>query len=234
MGKRHLKRISAPRTWPIKRKEGGRFIIKPLPGGYKLEHTLPLAVVIRDLLGKALTRKEVKRILHNRLVEVDKRVRTRINHPVCFMDTIYFKEINEAYRLILNDKGKLSLITIPVEEAEKKIVRIEGKKHIRGGDIQLALSGGRTMIIKKEDKDKYKIGESLLIKLPSQEIIDQYKIENNSWIYIYKGKHAGKKGLLLGIDEDLITLKVGEEEVKTRKEYGIVISKPNQEPSIKI
>ena len=234
MGKRHLKRISAPRTWPIPRKTGGRFIIKPLPGGQVLEHTLPLGVILRDLLKKANTRKEVKRILHERLVEVDCRTRRRIEHPVGLFDTIRMPTIKEAYRVILDKHGKLGLIEIPLEEAEKKIVRINVKKHIHGGDLQLGLSDGRTMIIKKEDKDKYKVGDSLLIKLPSQEVLDHYKPEKDSWVYIFRGKHAGKIGILQEIEEGLIILKVDEEEIRTRKDYGIVISHPGQEPVIRL
>ena len=49
MSKRSLKRIAAPRTWPIKRKTT-KWITRPYPGGQNLDHTLQLNLIFKDLL----------------------------------------------------------------------------------------------------------------------------------------------------------------------------------------
>ncbi len=236
MGSKVIKRISAPRTWPIPRKVGGRFITKPNPGGHSLEHTLPLVVVFRDVLKKAETRKEVKRILYNNTIQVDGVRRKDLAYPFGLLDTLYIKEINEAYRLVMNTRGKLELLEIPPEEVNKKIVKIKVKKHIKGGDIQLGLDDGRTIIVKKEDKDKYKVGDSLFIEVPSQKILDIYKLEPGCWIYISKGRHAGVKGKFKSLeqDNDIMILETDKGDIRVKKEYGIIISKPDQDPPIKI
>ena len=43
-GKEHLKRVAAPRTWPITRKTS-KWVAKPSPGPHSQEHGMPLVVV---------------------------------------------------------------------------------------------------------------------------------------------------------------------------------------------
>jgi len=62
-GKRHLRRIAAPKTWPIPRK-GTYWIAKPIPGPHKMELSMPLALWIRDYLKLGKTMREVKYILN--------------------------------------------------------------------------------------------------------------------------------------------------------------------------
>lgn len=228
-----MKRLNAPRTWPIHRKQGGRFIIKPFPGGQSLEHTLPLAIILRDLLHKATNRKEVRKILNEGLVMVDEKTRKHPKYPVGLFDTVKFPTINEAYRLVIKN-GKLALLSIPLEESNKKIVRINKKKHVKNALIQLGLSDGRNILINKEDKDNFHVGDSLLISVPDQKVIEKYSPSINAYVYIYKGKHSGRYGILKNIEEELITIASGDEEVKTKKEYGIVISAPDKQPVIKL
>lgn len=59
---KHLKRLFAPKTWDIKRR-GIKFIAKPIPGAHKISMSLPLNVILRDILKYANTNKEVKLML---------------------------------------------------------------------------------------------------------------------------------------------------------------------------
>ena len=56
--KRHLKRLPAPRHWPIKRKEG-KFTTRVIPGPHPKEHSLTIALILREILGYADTMREV-------------------------------------------------------------------------------------------------------------------------------------------------------------------------------
>ena len=58
---------------------------RPSPGPHKLRECLPLIIFLRNKLKYALTGNEVKKILAQRLVKVDGRVRTDVTFPAGFM-----------------------------------------------------------------------------------------------------------------------------------------------------
>ncbi len=66
-------------------KLGGVFAPRPSTGPHKLRESLPLVVMLRNRLKYALTRTEVTKIVMQRTIKVDGKVRTDINYPSGFM-----------------------------------------------------------------------------------------------------------------------------------------------------
>ena len=86
--KKHLKRrLNAPKHWMLD-KLGGVFAPEPSAGPHKMRECLPLVVFLRNRLKYALTYDEVKKIVNQRLVKVDGKVRSDKNYPAGFMDVI--------------------------------------------------------------------------------------------------------------------------------------------------
>jgi len=85
--KKHLKRLNAPKHWMLD-KLSGVFAPRPSTGPHKLRECLPLIILLRNRLKYALTGKEVKMILAQRLVKVDSKVRTDATYPAGFMDVV--------------------------------------------------------------------------------------------------------------------------------------------------
>nr|CAD7263766.1 unnamed protein product [Timema shepardi] len=92
--KKHLKRLNAPKAWMLD-KLGGVYAPRPSTGPHKLRESLPLVIFLRNRLKYALTNCEVKKIVKQRLVKVDGKIRTDPNYPTGFMDLCenysYFK-----------------------------------------------------------------------------------------------------------------------------------------------
>ncbi|MBU4143204.1 30S ribosomal protein S4e, partial [Patescibacteria group bacterium] len=82
---KHLKRYFAPKTWKIKRK-GISFITKPSPGTHKISMSMPLNVILRDVLGYANSNREVKFLLGNKDIAVDGIQRKDYRFPVGLFD----------------------------------------------------------------------------------------------------------------------------------------------------
>jgi len=61
---------------------------RPSPGPHKLRECLPLVVMLRNRLKYALTGDEVKRIVKQRLIKIDGKVRTDPTFPAGFMGTL--------------------------------------------------------------------------------------------------------------------------------------------------
>lgn len=82
--KKHLKRLNAPKAWMLD-KLGGVYAPRPSTGPHKLRESLPLVIFLRNRLKYALTNCDVKKIVMQRLIKVDGKVRTDPNYPAGFM-----------------------------------------------------------------------------------------------------------------------------------------------------
>jgi small subunit ribosomal protein S4e len=123
--------------------------------------------------------------------------------------------------MVLNTKGKLIIIEISENEAKLKPCKIRGKSQLKG-KIQLNLFDGRNVPIEKGD---FKVGDTVLIEVPSQKIKDTIKLEKGNLIYLTGGKRVGDIGTVEDIKRNKIMFKIGNESVETSKEYAFAIGK---------
>ena len=122
MAQHHLKRITMPKTWPVKRK-GITFITRPLPGTTTLNLGFSLATLMKDILGMCHTSKEVMAILHNQEVLVDGIRRREPRTLVGFMDVISFPAIKKQFRILLTQQGMLCAQETAKDAASIKILK---------------------------------------------------------------------------------------------------------------
>jgi small subunit ribosomal protein S4e len=218
----HLKRYFTKKTWKIKRK-GIKFVTKPSPGTHKISASLPLNVILRDMLDYASTNREVKFILNNKNISVDGVKCTNYRFPVGMFDVLSLNGINEHFRVILDTRGKIDLIKISKEESTVKPCKITGKSMVKG-KFQLNLYDGKNIIIKE---DKYKIGDTVLLALGKDSAIKEHiSLDKNAQIYLTGGKHIGSLGKVQDISGRKIIYKLENGDiVETLKEYAFVIGK---------
>ena len=230
MVKRHLKTLTVPKTWPIKKK-GQTFVVRPTPGK-KYMTSMPLSLVFKTLLKSCKTMKEVKNILQDKEVFVDGKRQKNPRSLIGLMDVLSVPESKEYYRLIINKNKKLQLVKISDKEANLKLNKIIGKTFLKKKVIQLNLSDGRNINVKK---DSYSVGESLLIEIPKQKIKEHYKFEKGNYAYLIKGKHLGSHGVIQGISKEgqnMVSVKTKDNIFETPKESVFIIGK--DKPAIQI
>lgn len=192
-----IRRLTAPRSWPIKRK-AHHWVTKTSPGAHSLEDSVPVIVVVRDLLKICDTAAEVKRIVSNRDMLVDGKIVKDVKMAVGLMDVVSFPKNNSHYRMMVNVRGKLTLVPIPEEKASWKLCRIDNKTTVPGGKTQLNLHDGRNILV---ESDGYKTGDVLKIEIPSQKVLEAYKMETGNLALITSGSNVGKAEV---IDEIVI------------------------------
>ena len=183
----HMKRLAAPRTWPLKRKVSV-WVTKQSAGAHSIEDSMSAVTVLRDMVGACDTAREAKRIIGNREMFVDGKAVKNPKAPVGFMDVISIPKMNLNYRMLITDKGKLALVPIDADEAAWEICKIMDKTVVKGGKIQLNLSGGRNILL---DKNDYKCGDSLKIAFEGQAIMDHYALAAGNTVLIKEGAHSG-------------------------------------------
>jgi small subunit ribosomal protein S4e len=183
-----MKRLTAPRSWPLKRKVSV-WVTKQSPGAHAIGKSMPAAIVLRDMLKVCDTAKEAKRIIGDREVLVDGRPLRSHKTPVGFMDVLSIPKMNKNYRVLLTDKGKLTLIEISEAESKWKLCRVQNKTTVAGGKIQLNLHDGRNIILIKND---YKTGDVLKLDLEGKKITGHYPLAPGSLAMVVEGPQAGR------------------------------------------
>ena len=203
--KKHLKRLPAPRHWPIKRKHG-KFTTRPIPGPHPKEECLTLAILLREVLGHAKNMREVRAILSGGQVLVDGVPRKDPRFPVGLMDTIHLLGSGERYRLLPKRKGGFRLVEIGEEAASMKLARIEKKMMVPGGKMQLSLHDGRNIQLPEDAKSSdYNTLDTLAITVPEQEILSSIPLEDGNYAVVSRGRNVGIEGKVLGIQRRLGT-----------------------------
>jgi len=224
MGKNHVKRLAAPKTWHTKRK-GLQFITKPTPGPHGTDSGMSINTLLKEVLNYSSTTRESKKILNAGVVKIDGKSRKDSKFPIGIFDTVEFTGINEHFRIILNKKGKISLVKIAKEESLIKPCKIIGKTMVNG-KLQLNLFDGKNLL---SDKNNYKVGDSLVLSLPDQKISKHLKLDKKSTIFLTGGKHIGETGNVEDIVLNKVIYKNSKGDlIETSKKYAFVVgeSKP--------
>ena len=220
MGKKgktaRLKRKPAPKYWPIHRKESP-WVVKPASGPHSLQTCLPMALVLRDVLGVAGTRKEGKLILSEGKVQINGIVRKKDDFPIGLMDVISMPDSNKYYRVVSSHKG-LILSPISKEDAKYKFTRVENKMTISGG-VQVALHDGTNMLIKVADPKNpvevtYETFDILKINLVNGEVAEKLVTKVGNTALITGGKNIGVQGKIVEIEKT---------EAKKRRQALVVV-----------
>ncbi len=212
-GGKHQKRLSKPKVIPITDKKSKTWIIKQQTGPHARESSMPLVVLLREVLGVAKTSREARNILNNRLVEVDGKVRTKEDFPIGIMDVIGFPKADKYYRLVVDWKGRLRPIDIDKAKAGKKILKVLDKHISPGTKISLTFHDGRNML----SDNHIRVGDSVLVSLPEAKLVSHLKLAPGCRCLIREGKHAGS---IVSLDE-IIPRKAGKpNEAKVTGEDG--------------
>ncbi|OGS52459.1 MAG: 30S ribosomal protein S4e [Euryarchaeota archaeon RBG_13_61_15] len=229
--KKHMKRMAAPNTWAIPRKTS-HWVTKPSPGPHGTREAMPLLAVVRDMLKLCDNAREARFIIGSRGVSVDGKIVTDYKYPVGLMDVVTILKTKQSYRMLVDYKSQLKLVSIDDSEKGWKLARIDGKKVIRKGKVQLNLHDGRCMILAK---DQYKTGDVLKIDVPSQKLVKNFKLEKGSMALLIGGSHPGSVQTIenyqirRGSAPNLVTFKEG---FSTIKENVFVVG--DKAPEIKL
>ncbi|MEM4245926.1 MAG: 30S ribosomal protein S4e [Candidatus Bathyarchaeia archaeon] len=197
-GSRHLKRLPAPKHWPIHVKEHV-WAVKPRPGPHAAASSIPLAVAVRDILRYAKSQKEAKIILSEGKIRVDGVPRRDGKYPMGVMDVVEVPDAHSVYRVLPVPKRGLSLLPAPPEEKALKLCRIEKKTTVKDGRPQLNLHDGRNITIDVKDarrpaEDTYRTLDTLLVSVPENKVVGHFRFAPGAPVIVVKGRNMGRQG----------------------------------------
>jgi small subunit ribosomal protein S4e len=217
MVKNHLKRIAAPRTWPLLRKEDV-FVMRPNPGKV-MQLSLPLGFVLKELLHVAQTSMQVKKILAQGVVSIDGIMIKELRYPLGLYQVLTLDK--KSYRLSLSTKGSLALIPLASAE-DKTLVRIISKKVLAKGVLSYGMLNGRTIRAAAKSKS-YQVGDSLVMSLKG-DVLEHLPFGKGKLVQFIGGRHIGFVGHVQHIDAQVLQVTLADgTTVETLKKYAFVV-----------
>jgi len=190
--KKHLKRLNAPKHWMLD-KLTGAFAPRPSSGPHKLRECLPLCLFVRNRLKYALTYDECKKIMKQRLIKVDGKVRTDQTYPAGFMDVITIDKTGEYFRLIYDVKGRYSVHRIGKEEAGYKLCKIRKIGVGMRGVPWITTHDGRTI---RYPDPLIKVHDTIQYDIATGKITDHIKFETGQLCMVTGGHNLGRVGIV--------------------------------------
>ena len=184
--KTHTKRIVVPRAVPIHDKKKKTWIATTRPGPHGKKRSMPLIVLIREVLGVAETAKEAKAILNGRKVLVDGVPRPDHRFPVGFMDIVSMPAAGMHYRITVK-RGKLLPEEVGEGETSSKLLKVTGKRTLKGSKISISLHDGKNLL----SDNNVKVGDSVVYGLKEKKVQKLLKFGKGSKCIITDGKHSG-------------------------------------------
>lgn len=190
---KHLKRMFAPSHWMLDKLKG-RWAPMPSAGPHKMRECMPLIVMLRNRLKYALTYRECKMIVMQRLIKVDGKAKTDMFYPAGFMDVVQIDKTRENFRLLYDTKARFVLHKITKEEAGYKLCRVK-KVHRGPKGIPYAIThDGRTL---RYPDPEVKANDTVRLDLASGKILDHVKFETGNSCIVGGGNNIGRVGTIV-------------------------------------
>ena len=157
----------APSHWMLDKNMGNR-ATRPSTGPHKMWECIPLSVLLRQRLKYALSGQEVKKICHDKElnVKVDGKARRDHKYPLGLMDVVEIVKSNEHFRMLYDLKGRYQPVRIDAKEANFKLCKVKNKVLGKNKIPYIVTHDGRTIRfphpdIKKNDTVKVSCARSI-------------------------------------------------------------------------
>ena len=232
-GSKKLKRQMAPNYWGITRKNK-RFVVTVKPGAHKKDQSIPIAVFLRDTLKIVSELREAKFAIYNGKITVDGIKIKSLHHGIGLMDVVELDGIKEIYRLVPQNGTLLKQIIIREAEKTKKLVIVKSKTTIKNDKTQIGFHDGRSLI----DDTVVSVGDTCLIQVPEQKILEVIKLEKGVQGLIIKGINAGQIGKINAVKEGTfilpkkVDIQIGDIEIEIPANLVMAVGK--EKPPIQI
>jgi len=221
--KKHLKRLNAPKHWMLD-KLGGVFAPRPSTGPHKLRECLPLVVFLRNRLKYALTYSEVKKIVNQRLIKVDGKVRTDKCFPAGFMvSCIGYQQRrvllpNSLARIygmdVATSPGRYVISIEKTNENFRLIYDVKGRftvhritkeeaqyKLCKVKKVQVGSKGVPNLTTHDARTIRYpdpniKVNDTIQVDIATGKIMDSIKFETGNLCMVTGGHNLGRVGII--------------------------------------
>ena len=188
----YLKRNNFGKFWPIPRK-GTTYVTV---SSHNKTESIPLMVVMRDVLKFVKNKKELMKIIHEKQITINGKEVREANYPICLFDILSLKPMKKNYQAVLTKNKKYAFEEVAEKDAKSRVYKIINKKIISKDKIQLNLMQGKNII----SKEKMNIGDSVVLDFENK-VVKVLELKSGGNAVVIEGKHSGNKGKIEEIIE---------------------------------
>ncbi len=205
----HLKRQAVTMKLPIPRK-GTTYIAR---ASSNINDSVSVLSAVRDILKLARTLREVKYLIHSKLLKLNGRYVRDYRESIKLFNIL---EADKTYMLTILPTGRFSLEE--VKDKEKRPCKVINKKILNGNKLQINLHDGTNL----SSKDKIEIGDTVYINKEGK-IVSHVKLEKGKNAFITNGKYKGLKGKIESIEDNKVSISLSGKSVLLTKSQIILI-----------
>ncbi|NMI77061.1 hypothetical protein GLT92_01415 [Nanohaloarchaea archaeon] len=202
----HQKRLSAPKHYPIERKQ--KKYVSNIKGSRDSATAIPAGLLLRDVLEYAETEKEAKKIIRDGQVLRNGDRLGDVQEGVGVLDLIEIPETEEKFRAV---KKQDRLEFVPVE-SDNHVAKIVDKTSQEDRNVYRLHNGENY-----STKDEFETGSTLVLNDGAEEVA----LEEDSKALVIKGRHAGEEVTVhklnrRGMNPDTAVVSEGENQYETQ------------------
>lgn len=190
-GSNHTVRMNASKSLGVVQRKTVRWLLAPAPGTHKKTESISTGVLLRDVLGRADSIHEVKKLLNSGNFLVDGKKITEPKFPIGLMDVISEPAEKKSYRMALQG-GRLTPKEVKGEAAGKKYLKITGKHTVKGGKTCITFHDGRNYL----GDAHLSTGDTCVFSVPGFKLLSHIKLAPGVKCLVMKGKHVGETATL--------------------------------------
>jgi len=204
----HQTRSKIIRVLPLARK-GTKYVAR---ASRNESSSVPLVIAIRDMLKLAKTSKEVKGMVHNKILKINGKLVKTINDPIGIFSII---EADKKYLLTLLPTGRF--VFEETKENSRRL-KIMGKRLVKKGLIQYSLQDGTSIL----SKQNFSRGDTLILDFENK-IVKHKTLENGKEIFVFSGSNIGITGKIKEFSKNKVTIKFDKDEIIIDNSQVIVL-----------
>jgi small subunit ribosomal protein S4e len=164
-----------------------RWLLAPAPGTHRKTEGISAGVLLRDVLGRASSMHEVKKILNSGGLLVDGKKITNAKFPIGIMDIVSEPSEKKVHRMSL-DGPRLSPREVKADAASRKYLKAVGKRVVKGGKFSISFHDGRNYLGDRHINP----GDTCVFSVPDFKLITHIKLAPGVSCLVMKGKHMGE------------------------------------------
>jgi len=173
-----------------------RWLLAPAPGPHKKLESISAGVLVRDVLGRAKTLREVKKLLNSGNLLIDGKKVKDPKLPVGLMDIVSEPSEKKSYRMSLTGPNLVPK-PVPAEAASKKYLKVIGKHTVKGAKTAITFHDGRNYLGDKHIMN----GDTCVFSVPEFKLLSHIKLSPGAQCLVVEGKHRGEVAKLEKIIE---------------------------------
>lgn len=189
----HQKRSEVTVRIPLPRK-GTTYVVRSKGS---LKNSVPIVVAIRDMLKLAKTTREVKSMIHNKLLKINDCDVKDFREPIYVLNIL---KADKNYFLTILPTGRFVFEETTSKDRPCKIIN---KKMLKQNKTQINFHDGSNILT----TDKFNTQDTVYLDFQGKQT-KYVSIEKGKSFLVISGKYLGKKGKIESVDGSKLHVKI--------------------------